>query len=146
MARDITVGMFIDAIERDGLPKTTGTLFRTRKGGRSIYHPDLSKYSTTKIGAACAVGQACINLGITDPKTNYLSDINSKVADILNFIIDTNDDTALSLKVIAQRARRKYANYLDLVIDKRFYDDFDYTPYLNMAVYKPKVILDAPAS
>lgn len=145
MTRTITLGMFIDAIERDGLPKTTGCLFREKKGGRALYIEELRNFQTYKIGAACAVGQACINLGITEPKTSYMSNVDANISEAINYIIDMNDGTKNSLKMIALRARNRFAAHLDTVIDSAHYKEYDYTPHLDADVYKPKG-LDARTS
>lgn len=140
--KKITVRQFIDAVEADGLPKASGTLFRNKPRGTSIsddilHHSFIKKYQygkkpELKIGAACAVGQACINLGIEQP-SHY----------VVNYIIGQNDNKGLSLKDIADKARARYKNSLDETFEA---DVFDYTPFLDERWQPKKVEEIASAS
>jgi len=123
--KTITVGELIDAVEKNGYPKITGTLFRQKPRGKQLWFIGKTAYTDrsiitedSTIGAACAIGQACINLGITQPRGH----------DVINWIIRKNDRTAMSVSEIGKAARIKFANRLEERIPV---SEFDYSPFLK---------------
>ena len=112
--RTITVGQFIDAIEKNGLPQHFGDFFF--RGDNYSDNPN------PKVTQACAVGQAYINLGIYNENgymingfrwgdgTDASRDFGSSVE---SYAINLNDEHHLDFAAIAERLRGYYAGNLD---------------------------------
>lgn len=116
--KEFTLGEFIDAVERDGLKQAIGTYFANDKG-------PLSNNPRSAIGAACAVGQGAINLGVSpddweypdeNHDRNYYGWDATKVQDVRAYIYDLNDSEKMPIPEIAQRVRETYPNHLDIKI------------------------------
>lgn len=120
----VTVAEFIDAIEQDGLEQAFNSYFIAEGGDKSIYvmKGSIGKYEEEifieyKVGAACAVGQAAINLGL-DPESLVAS------SGFLAYIFKLNDTLKMPLKEIANKARKDFADKLDYIIRGK---ELDYT-------------------
>lgn len=131
--KEFTIGEFLDAMEANGLPKVTGALYRTRVRGQVIgLGEGRANDPTIKIGAGCAIGQANINLGIVDYNSNE-----EYFWEVRRYVVEQNDKSGTSVPDIARRARKRFKRYLDVKVAAK---PFDYTPYLDMEVYKKKDI------
>jgi len=131
--KKISYRQLIDAVEMDGLPKVTGTLFRSKPRGKDV-HSLISSYREPQelIGAACAIGQACINLGIRQPD-----------GALVGYIMGLNDNSKADLQTIANKARTHFAKSLDKLISVT---EYDWMPWVKKDVYAPKVKETADAS
>lgn len=117
-ARDI-----VDNIEKNGLPQTTGALFRKGKGDYAIY--TLDSTFPTQIGAVCALGQAAINLGV---KYSFVDETESLKESFLSAIVSLNDHRHLNFKDIAEAIRAEFGDQLDTIIFEA--EEFNYSPFL----------------
>lgn len=95
--KTFTLAEVADAIEKNGLPQTFNWYFRT-SDGEGFNDSETSEYAA--ITAACAVGQACINLGV---ETDWVTDL-----DVIDDIIMLNDKEKKSFKEIADHIRANY--------------------------------------
>lgn len=105
----ITIDELANAIEKNGLPKAVGSFFRASKRGHALNLDE----EDVQIGAACAVGQACINLGIT---TNFFAGRELSIQDVQNlrsYIFHLNDEKYMSLPNIAKALRKRYKDKLN---------------------------------
>jgi hypothetical protein len=95
---NFTLADVADNIEKNGLPRYEGWYFD------SMYEPE-DGYSY--IVAACALGQAMINIGVDNITGGWGMD------EILNRIPEWNDGLHLSFKEIADKIRIEYRDYLN---------------------------------
>lgn len=101
--KEVTVGEFIDALERNG--------FRQARGVWIAFNKDDS------VQRACAMGQAAINLGIDYEGLGLRLDIPTRdnlfAGGLSSLIMRLNDSKGLSCKAIAEEVRIKYAKKLN---------------------------------
>lgn len=116
----ITLGQFIDNIEKNGVPHINGAFFN---------RTDYSDNTRETIIGACALGQGALNT-FDDVFTQHdsfwgiLRDIRMDPTkddyygyNFVNRIIHWNDNDKLSLTEIVARAREKFASSLNTVIE-----------------------------
>ena len=109
--RELTLREITDAIEKNGLPQTKGMYWDSK-------HADWNAANRTwtyEVGAACAIGQAAINLGVDyDALTDFLLDIGRGNKTLYHYITGKNDGVdGLSLKEIADKIRKNHKAKLD---------------------------------
>jgi hypothetical protein len=109
-SKKVTINDIINAIEQNGLPQSRGLLFR---------------YSDDQITAACAMGQAIVNLGVDSRLFSIIYDHFSsksrfkysskemRIAQMGNHIIVCNDRKKMSLKEIADELRVIYSDAMN---------------------------------
>ncbi len=100
--RTVTVADIIEAIRQNGLPKYHGNFYYFNGASRSY------RYSSAQVEAACALGQAAINLNVAANQLwqglndlNIFIDLETKA--LGHYIAHLNDDTELTLQQIADR-------------------------------------------
>jgi len=105
--RTLSLGEFFDALEANGLPQIYGTYWSYNNGGNRYI-------GEFEIGAACALGQAALNLNTSYSNLEEaLGEFkNSKGKSLTDSIIDRNDQSRWGVKQIAKYYRTKYANRL----------------------------------
>ena len=97
--KTITVEEYIQAIEKNGLPQTFYQYYRFDAG---------------KIGAACAMGQAHLNLGLynAEKQNKFWTYEHSVASEIESRTIELNDNAKLSFAAIGKALREEYSDYL----------------------------------
>jgi hypothetical protein len=106
----IKIGTFIDAIEKNGLPQTTGALWRNEFNTvLSPFEFDLKKKN---IKSACALGMAFYNLNVNFPDEEELEHVRLE-----EIIMEWNDEAKMSFQQIAQEYRELYPEKLDQEIE-----------------------------
>lgn len=130
MIKTFTARDVVDNIEKNGLPQTTGSLFRRTFGGRIYNLTDFDEKPI--IGSACALGQAAINLGVVqyfvDDITLKDSSLDMKKDRFLSRVIHLNDSVRLNFAQIAITLKIEFGAELDEI--KWTAKEFDYTPFL----------------
>jgi hypothetical protein len=107
--KTVTYRDLFDAIEKNGLEQAVGSWFRTED--TDVNDDDLWLPKKSEIKAACAVGQAALNLGV---ELHFLRENNlSGDRNLIGTIEHWNDDEELTLQQIADKGRAEYAEYLD---------------------------------
>lgn len=119
VTKTVTLGDVIEAIEKNGLPQITSRFFdRAFDNKTQMYGP---------IIAACAMGQAVVNLGVEDNLFSafryhdpalyqWASDKEYTLATLGGRISFLNDTRKLSYKQIAEQLRIDYDGMLDLSV------------------------------
>lgn len=115
MAKNLTLGDFINAMEKNGFHQAYGELFRYNSKDNSIK-------------SACALGQGFLNLNVQEPKwvdsedyTTYESPHTRYLLwkKFTNDVIKMNDKEKRKIKTIVKEMRIRYADQLNTVIDFR---------------------------
>lgn len=116
MWREITIREYIAAIRKNGYRKANGKMF-TYKATKNNEPP-------TEIYAACAMGQAQINLGIFNPRTlGQLSYDSTPAGEFLTQrVVTLNDRFKLKLPQIADILEKEFQESL-YDVATRVYDD-----------------------
>lgn len=109
--RTIKVSDFVKALELNGYEQTNGIMIRSTPDG--------------KIAAACAFGQAALNLGARIDSLEIGLGV-----DLTDFVIAKNDGEGLDCEKIAQLIREKYA-FEDILNSKVTFLVQDYSKYRN---------------
>lgn len=117
--RVITYGDLFDAIEKNGLPQAFGEWFETAESnsrGNDTWQP-----LKDEITAACAVGQAALNLNVNlhslrdaDQNNKWELGLYSDYNSVISVIESLNDEDRLPLVDIAAKCRKKYFNLIDV--------------------------------
>jgi len=128
-----TIGEFVDAIEKNGLPQFIGALFaRDLDPGHDMHIDEIKQY---KIGAACAVGQGYINIGATDLKAKEIDAY--KWDTVQTTIVRLNDQQRMSISGIVREIRKLYPHFMDTPLRGK---KFDYMKHIDKSVYHPKEV------
>lgn len=128
--KTVSIGEFIDAIEKNGLRQTFGSYFRTDD---NEYFNSVHNLEGT-INAACAIGQACINLDVVP--YNFVGGSlmsgnppeNRRFSELLNRVVALNDGEHETLDIIASKLRQEFREDLNLKIN---FEEFDYGEFMN---------------
>lgn len=110
--KKLTVAQVVDAIEQNGYKQAYGTMY------------DMPN------GAACAMGQAGLNLGVSgyalsDELQTFTGLMlpNGETMDLAGFIVSRNDHYHAKPATIAQRIRMYFPEILDHTLEVRIDDD-----------------------
>lgn len=113
--RTISLGDFLDALEENGLPQAHAQYWsHDNKRVRSSIEGEF------EVGAACAIGQAALNLGTHYHELEAIMQTkfkNSKNVPLTSSIISRNDGSRWGIKQIARFYRRRFSNRLDETFD-----------------------------
>jgi len=120
---DITIGQFIDAIEKNGFPQGFGGLFQKKIFDEVEDYEYMDDVDPEEFVYACAYGQGLINLGVIQ---NVLV-LNRNSFEGLFYVAvwELNDQNRFTPQEIAQRLRNRYSDVLDRVLEAEF-EPFDY--------------------
>lgn len=124
---EITIGQFIDNIEKNGLPKANNHLFGLDNGVNTSNADYL--YNGLKVTAACAFGQGLINSGAII-YTEFLHN-NPVVTELYEYTYQYNDTLFRNdthFHNVCSELRELYTDRLDEVIEL---DAFDYSGFLG---------------
>lgn len=113
----ITVGEFIDNIERNGWTQKFGAVFNEDALDQSTNLLDRDK-----VTEACAFGQGMLNANIHILDDSVWNKLNWR--DIYETISRWNDKDLLSIPTIVKLAREKYADQLDEKLYGWTYEDY----------------------
>lgn len=108
---NLTLGQFIDNMEKNGYPQIRHSMFGINDNGEL----DINS-------GGCALGQACYNTfkeyeipsGFWNPIYATTSPSTGRSFD--TYIVDLNDDEGLDIPTIVKMAREEFADQLDTVI------------------------------
>lgn len=95
--RYLKVSDVLDAMEKDGYKKATGTFFRNRK------RANIDWDARSNVVYACAIGQAALNLNI-DPNTLQLA-LGPKLGPE---IVSLNDESSRTVRSIARLLKKQW--------------------------------------
>lgn len=129
MIKTFTFQEFVDAIRKDGYKKAKCTYFRDKRGVKYSAIGNLED-----ISAACAYGQAAINLGLPYPsdirvahtRTVRYSDPIWRFSDE---VIRLNDRTSFSMARIADELEKKFPELMSQTFEIEV-DGEEYQKYL----------------
>lgn len=123
--KEITLGELADAIEKNGLPKFTGSFYDIEEIGPEAPH------QPAYIVAACAFGQAAINLDVSAPDLfNNVNELmyaesvgNSPEGDFFigDYVVRENDHSTQTLPEIAAKLREKISNSSKYSLATKFF-------------------------
>lgn len=99
--REFTYRQIIDAMERNGYRKASGSWVTFKDSDRE----------KGEVYSACAMGQALLNLGVR-PKDVVAASYSIGIG-LKHAVIGQNDSQHLPIKQIAQNIREQFANDLD---------------------------------
>jgi hypothetical protein len=113
----LTLGDFIDNMEKSGFPKITGKLYAYS------YDPDTKASIQDIEKGGCALGQACWNtfhdysqeLG-TDFIGTLDAIFNKQGRTFYEVVVTLNDNSTLSIEQIAKEVRHDFKDHLDKVL------------------------------
>lgn len=116
--RKITIKQLINAIRKNGYPQAFGTLWKNKDGEDMYDDSTYRKFTKKDIGAACAMGQARINLRLMDSKTweEFWHSMDTTAYAMNSNIINMNDGLHMSLAEIADQLEKEYADRFDVVL------------------------------
>jgi len=99
-----TIQDFLDAIEANHIPHKRGAWFARVNGD-----------ANSRIGAACVLGQAAINLGVSS--TSLQTALNKVVRGAAGDLIYENDSLKYPYPLLVKRAKEKFKGYEDVKIE-----------------------------
>lgn len=112
MKRELTVREFIEAIRKNGYDKAKGEYFRRGNSRKpSGYFEDIN--NAGPIVAACAYGQAALNLKVPPASLRNIMAKSKKLTHLSDKVINLNDNTNLNMQQIADRLEELYPDLLD---------------------------------
>lgn len=98
----ITLGEFIDNMEKNGWPQFFGDMFQF----------DYTAISSGQVKAACALGQARLNT-LGGRYSNIMDVLNDEVYDFSRRVIRYNDTYRMSIPEIVVLVREEFKDQLD---------------------------------
>ena len=113
--RTVTLSQVVEAMEENGYPQGYRHLLKDSR------ESTLDSYKGQKIVAACAIGQAGLNLGVgllalAGALHNIKLRTNSKES-LFDFIVELNDIKEFPVKEIAVKTRKQYNKIINKSIE-----------------------------